>query len=61
MISIILPIYNMQNYISECLESVLNQTYKDLEIICVNDFSMDNSMTIVVRIFYNLDKSFLSN
>lgn len=47
MISIILPIYNMQDYISECLESVLNQTYKDLEIICVNDFSMDNSMTIV--------------
>jgi len=47
MISIILPIYNMQDYISECLESVLNQTFKDLEIICVNDFSMDNSMTIV--------------
>lgn len=47
MISIILPIYNMQEYIAECLESVINQTYKDLEIICVNDFSMDNSMTIV--------------
>lgn len=47
MISIILPIYNMQNYIAECLESVINQTYKDIEIICVNDFSMDNSMTIV--------------
>lgn len=47
MISVILPIYNMQDYIAECLESVINQTYKDIEIICVNDFSMDNSMTIV--------------
>lgn len=47
MISIILPIYNMQDYVAECLESVINQTYKDIEIICVNDFSMDNSMTIV--------------
>ncbi len=46
-ISVILPIYNMQNYIEECLESVVNQTFKDIEIICVNDFSMDNSMTIV--------------
>lgn len=49
MISIILPIYNMQDYIAECLESVINQTYKDIEIVCVNDFSMDNSMTIVKR------------
>ncbi len=47
MISIILPIYNVQDYIAECLESVMNQTYKDIEIICVNDFTMDNSMTIV--------------
>lgn len=47
MISIILPIYNMEKYIAECLESVINQTYKDIEIICVNDFSKDNSMAIV--------------
>lgn len=47
MISIILPIYNMQDYIAQCLDSVINQTFKDIEIICVNDFSMDNSMTIV--------------
>lgn len=47
MISIILPIYNMQDYIASCLDSVISQTYKDIEIICVNDFSMDNSMTIV--------------
>lgn len=37
----------MQEYIEECLESVMRQTYKDIEIICINDFSMDNSMTIV--------------
>jgi glycosyltransferase involved in cell wall biosynthesis len=37
----------MQDYIAECLESVINQTYRDVEIICVNDFSTDNSMTVV--------------
>ena len=47
MISIIVPIYNVENYISDCLESIINQTYKDLEIICVNDCTLDNSMTIV--------------
>ena len=47
MISLILPIYNVEEYIAKCLESVINQTFKDIEIICVNDFTMDNSMTIV--------------
>ena len=36
-ISIIIPIYNVEKYLSECLESIINQTYKNLEIICVND------------------------
>ena len=37
LISVIIPVYNVEKYLRECLESVINQTYKNLEIICVND------------------------
>lgn len=47
MISVIITLFNMEKYISECLESVLNQTYTNLEIIVVNDCSTDNSINIV--------------
>ena len=47
MISVILPIYQVENYIDECLNSIMVQTYGDIEIICVNDCTMDNSITIV--------------
>lgn len=43
MISVIVPIYNVEKYLSKCIESILSQTYKDLEIILVNDGSIDNS------------------
>ncbi|MDE7177479.1 MAG: glycosyltransferase [Lachnospiraceae bacterium] len=43
MISIIVPVYNVENYIRECLESILNQTYGNLQIIVVDDGSTDNS------------------
>lgn len=46
-VSIILPIYNVQEYLRECLESVVNQTLKDIEIICVNDGSKDDSLNII--------------
>lgn len=46
-ISVIIPIYNVEKYLEKCLESVINQTYKDLEIICVDDCSPDNSYKIV--------------
>lgn len=46
-ISIIIPIYNVESYIKECLDSVINQTYQNLEIICVDDCGTDNSMQIV--------------
>ncbi len=42
-VSIIIPVYNVQTYIEECLKSLLQQTYKNLEIILVNDGSTDNS------------------
>lgn len=45
-ISIIIPIYNCELWLSRCIESVVNQTYKNLEIILVNDGSSDNSIEI---------------
>ena len=46
-VSIIIPVYNVENYLRECLDSVINQTLKDIEIICVNDGSTDNSLSIL--------------
>lgn len=45
-ISIIVPVYNAEKYLSECIESLIKQTYKCLEIILVNDGSTDNSLKI---------------
>lgn len=45
-ISVIVPIYNVEQYLSRCLDSILNQTYKALEIILVNDGSKDGSLQI---------------
>lgn len=46
-VSIILPIYNVSQYLRECLDSVVGQTLKDIEIICVNDGSTDDSLDII--------------
>lgn len=48
-ISIILPVYNRQKTIKNCLKSIINQTYKDLEIIVINDGSTDNSLKIIKK------------
>ena len=45
--SIIIPVYNIEQYIKECLDSVFNQSFKDFEVIVVNDGTKDNSMDIV--------------
>lgn len=47
MISIIVPIYNVETYLSQCLDSLINQTYRDIEIICVNDGATDGSLKIL--------------
>ena len=45
-VSVIIPIYNSEKYLHECLDSVINQTYKDIEIILVDDGSTDKSSSI---------------
>ena len=42
-ITVIIPVYNVENYLERCLKSILYNTYTNLEIICVNDGSTDNS------------------
>ena len=46
-VSIIIPTYNVEMYLVECMESVVNQTLKDIEIICINDGSTDGSLEIL--------------
>lgn len=46
-VSIIVPVYNVEKYLTRCLDSLINQTLKDIEIICVNDGSKDNSLDIL--------------
>lgn len=46
-ISVIVPVYNAEKYLRKCLDSIVNQSFKDLEIICVNDGSTDNSLQIL--------------
>lgn len=47
LVSVIIPVYNVEQYLRQCLDSVVNQTLKDIEIICVNDSSTDNSLSIL--------------
>ncbi len=46
-VSIVIPIYNVEKYLRQCLDSVVSQTLKDIEIICVNDGSKDSSLDII--------------
>ncbi|MDR1460680.1 MAG: glycosyltransferase [Campylobacteraceae bacterium] len=46
-ISLIIPVYNVEKYLPKCLDSAINQTLKDIEIICVNDGSTDGSLDIL--------------
>ena len=47
LISVIMPVYNVEKYLSACLNSLLAQTFSDFELICVNDGSTDSSAQIL--------------
>ena len=47
LISVIVPVYNVEKYLARCLDSILNQSFRDIEVICVNDCSPDDSLHIL--------------
>ncbi|MFC4386541.1 glycosyltransferase [Gracilibacillus marinus] len=49
LVSIIIPVYNVEDYLEECLNSILNQTYPNLEVLMINDGSTDNSKLILEK------------
>lgn len=51
LVSIIIPVYNMEKHISDCLESVINQTLENIEVLCIDDCSIDNSKNNIL--FYS--------
>jgi len=57
LVSIIIPVYKVEPYILRCVESVLNQTYRHLEVILVDDCSPDQSMELVINHIQNLEKT----
>lgn len=68
-VSVIIPVYNVEKYLAKCLDSVINQTFKDIEIICIDDCSTDSSKDILlsyakkdnrIKVFYNEVNSGLS-
>ena len=54
-ITILIPVYNVEEYLEECLDSVINQTLADIEIICINDGSLDSSLEIL-KSYESFDK-----
>lgn len=55
LVSIIVPVYNLEDYIENCINSLLNQTYKNIEIICIDDGSKDNSASVIKKLM-EIDK-----
>ena len=48
-VSVIVPVYNVEDYLERCLESIINQTFSNIEIICVDDGSTDSSLKILTE------------
>ena len=58
LVSIVIPVYNVEKYLKQCLDSIINQTLKNIEIICVDDGSTDNSLNILKE-YANKDTRFI--
>lgn len=54
-VSVIIPVYNTEEYLGKCMESLINQTLREIEIICINDGSTDNSSDIL-NVYAKKDK-----
>lgn len=57
-VSVIIPVYNVEKYIKNCINSVINQTYKSIEIVIVNDCTPDNSIMIVESLLVNSTRDY---
>ncbi len=55
-VSIIIPVYNVAPYVKECIQSIMNQTYTDLEVLIVDDCSTDNTLEIVSSMLFNKEE-----
>ena len=49
LVSVIIPVYNVEEYIEKCIDSVLRQDYKNIEVICVDDGSDDSTVNIIMN------------
>ena len=58
LVSVIIPAYNAENYIKQCVDSVLEQTYENIEVICVDDGSVDTTFRIL-QFLAHKDKRFV--
>lgn len=58
LVSIVIPVYNVEKYLKQCLDSIINQTLKNIEIICIDDGSTDNSLNILKE-YANKDTRFI--
>lgn len=58
-VSIVIPVYNLETFIEKCLDSLINQTYKDLEIIIIDDGSTDNTISIINKYVEKDNRFFL--
>ena len=48
-VAVIIPVYNSSSFLDECIKSIISQTYKNIEIILINDGSTDNSLEIIKK------------
>ena len=55
-VSVVIPVYNVEDYLEDCLNSIINQTLGDIEIICINDGSTDDSLQILENYARNDDR-----